>query len=60
VASEKKSSVTFYPSLPKQLQINFDVPNEFFPENSQPIGIISFESSTSKKTEYELPIKFKF
>jgi hypothetical protein len=60
VISEKKSNVTLYPSLPKQLQINFDVPNEFFPENSQPVGKISFESSTSKKTEYELPIKFNF
>ncbi|MDH3268943.1 MAG: hypothetical protein OEM46_08825, partial [Ignavibacteria bacterium] len=60
VLSERKSSVTLYPSLPKQLQINFDVPNEFFPKNSQPIGKISIESSTSEKTEYELPIKFKF
>jgi hypothetical protein len=60
VISEKKSSVTLYPSLPKQLQIIFEVPNEFFPENSQPVGKISFESSTTKKNEYELPIKFKF
>jgi len=60
VMSERKSSVTLYPSLPKQLQINFDMPNEFFPENSQPTGKILFESTSSKKTEYELPIKFKF
>ncbi len=60
VTSDKKSTITLYPSLPKQLQINFDVPNEYFPENSQPVGKISFESSTSKKTEYELPIKFNF
>lgn len=60
VLSEKKPSVNLYPSLPKQLQIYFDVPNEFFPENSQPFGKISFESSSTKKTEYELPIKFKF
>jgi hypothetical protein len=60
VSSERKSSVTLYPSLPKQLQINFTIPNEFFPENSQPTGKILFESASSKKTEYELPIKFKF
>ena len=60
VISDKKTSVTLYPSLPKQLQIIFEVPNEFFPENSQPVGKISFESSTTKKPEYELPIKFKF
>jgi hypothetical protein len=60
VFSEKKPSVNLYPSLPKQLQIIFEAPNEFFPENSQPVGKISFESSSTKKTEYELPIKFKF
>ncbi len=60
VTSERKSSITLYPSLPKQLQINFAMPNEFFPENSQPTGKILFESTSSKKTEYELPIKFKF
>ena len=60
VVSEKRSSINLYPSLPKQIQIYFDMPNEFFPENSQPVGKISFESSSTKKTEYELPIKFKF
>ena len=60
VFSEKKPSVNLYPSLPKQLQIISEAPNEFFPENSQPVGKISFESSSTKKTEYELPIKFKF
>ena len=60
VVSERKSSITLYPSLPKQLQINFDLPNEFFPTDSQPIGKIKFESNASKKVEYELPIKFNF
>ncbi|MDZ7625264.1 MAG: hypothetical protein U5J96_12590 [Ignavibacteriaceae bacterium] len=60
VVSERKSSVTLYPSLPKQIEIYFEMPNEFFPENSQPVGKISFESSSTKKTEYVLPIKFKF
>lgn len=60
VLSEKKPVVNLYPSLPKQLQIIFESPNEIAPENSQPIGKISFESSSTKKTEYELPIKFKF
>ncbi len=60
VMSEKKPGVNLYPSLPKQLQIYFDVPNEYFPESSQPVGKITFESAASKKAEYELPIKFKF
>jgi hypothetical protein len=60
VVSEKKSNITLYPSLPRQLEININVPNEYFPDNSQLVGIISFESSSTKKVEYELPIKFKF
>jgi len=60
LVSERKSTITLYPSLPKQIQINFDVPNEFFPENSQPTGKVIFESTVSKKAEYELPINFKF
>ena len=32
VVSERRPAVTLYPSLPKQLQIYFDVPNEYFPD----------------------------
>jgi hypothetical protein len=60
VVSDRRSNVTLYPSLPKQLEINFEAPNEYFPINSQPVGKITFESSSTKKTEYELPLKFKF
>lgn len=60
VLNERKPSVNLYPGLKRQLQINFEVPNEFYPENAQPVGKISFESSSTKKVEYELPIKFKF
>jgi hypothetical protein len=60
VMSEKKSTVILYPSLPKQMEIYFELPNEYFPIYSQPIGVINFESSSTKKSEYELPIKFKF
>ncbi|MCW9065070.1 MAG: hypothetical protein OQJ78_02145, partial [Ignavibacteriaceae bacterium] len=60
VVGERKSTVTLYPSLPKKLQINYELPNEYFPENSQPIGKITFEYSSTKKTEYELPIKFNY
>jgi hypothetical protein len=57
---DKKTNLTFYPSITKQLEIYFDKPNEFFPVNSQPVGTITFESSSNKKIECELPIKFKF
>jgi len=60
VISERKSSVTLYPSLPKNLQIIYEMPNEFFPGNSQVTGKITFESAATKKIDYELPIKFKF
>jgi tripeptidyl-peptidase II len=60
VVSERKSSVTLYPSLPKQMEIYFEMPNEYFPIYSQPIGEINFESVSTKKTEYVIPIKFKF
>jgi len=60
VVSDRRSNVTLYPSLPKQLEINFEVPKEYFPINSQPVGEITFESSSIKKVECELPIKFKF
>jgi hypothetical protein len=60
VLSESKSNVTLYPSLPKQLEIYFEIPNEYIPSISQPFGKITFENSSTKKVEYELPINFKF
>jgi len=60
VLSESKSNVTLYPSLPKQLEIYFEIPNEYIPGNSQTLGKIIFESSSTKMVEYELPIYFKF
>ena len=57
---EGQSRITFYPSLPEQLNVSFNKPDEFFPEDSVPFGKINFESSETEKTEYELPIKFKF
>ena len=60
VSHDRRSYVTLYPSLPKGIEINFEVPNEYFPKDSQPIGKIIFESSSTSKTEYELPIQFKF
>ncbi|MCG6912609.1 hypothetical protein LJE86_01695, partial [bacterium BMS3Abin03] len=60
VYGEGQSRITFYPSLPEQLNVSFNKPDEFFPEDSVPFGKINFESSETEKTEYELPIKFKF
>jgi subtilisin family serine protease len=60
IVNDKRSNVTLYPSLPEQLEIYFEQPNEYFPTNSQLVGEIYFESSSTKKVEYELPINFKF
>lgn len=60
VLHNRRSSLTLYPSLPKQIEINFEMPNEYFPTDSQPIGKIFFESTSTKEIEYELPIQFKY
>jgi hypothetical protein len=60
VIHNKKPMITLYPSLPKTLDLYIEKPNEFFPENSTPIGKIYFEASSTEKTEYELPINFNF
>ena len=60
VVNDRRSNVILYPSLPKQLEIYFETPDEYFPDDSEPVGKISFESSSTKKVECELPIKFKF
>jgi len=57
---EGNSKVTFYPQLPRELNISFTEPNENFPDDAQPFGKIFFESASTGKTEYELPIKFNF
>ena len=49
-----------HPSLPKEMEIYFDIPTEYYPEDAEPVGKIIFESTSNNKTEYELPIKFKF
>ena len=60
VVCANKSNVTLYPAITKQFEINFKEPNEYFPINSIPVGTITFESSSNKKIECEIPIKFKF
>jgi hypothetical protein len=60
VLHNRKSIITLYPSLPKKVEVYFEKPNEYFPVDSQPIGKILFESSSSSKIEYKLPIQLKF
>lgn len=60
VFHDRKSIITLYPSLPKEVEVHYEVPNEYFPEDSQPIGKILFESASTNKIEYELPIQIIF
>ena len=60
IISDGTSTVSLYPSLPKQLKISFHAAGESSPDNSVPFGKITFESKSTKKTEYELPIIFRF
>jgi hypothetical protein len=60
VVHNRRSIITLYPSLPKTIELYYEKPNEYFPTDSQPIGKILFESTSTKEIEYELPIQFKF
>ncbi len=60
VVSDRRTNVTLYPSLPKKLEIYYDLPDEYFPENAELLGKIIFESAATKEKVYELPIKFNF
>ena len=56
----KRSTATFYPSIPTTLECNYDIPVYAVPAGSKSFGIIYFESEITKKNELELPIYFKF
>ena len=60
VFHDGKSIITLYPSLPEKIEVYYEMPNEYFPEDSQPMGKILFESASTNKTEYELPIQIIF
>jgi len=57
--SDRRTNLTLYPSLPKKLEIYYDFPGEYIPENAELLGTIIFESSASDEIIYELPLKFK-
>ena len=58
--NNRRTNVTLYPSLPKELEIYYEVPDEYIPENAELVGKLIFESSATNEEIYELPLKFKF
>jgi subtilisin family serine protease len=55
-----KSSLTLYPNNIKYIDLNFSQPEITIPADANYYGKIYFKSPSTSKTEYELPINFKF
>ena len=55
-----KTSLTLYPNNIKYIDFNFSKPETTIPADASGYGKIYFKSPSTGKTEYELPINFKF
>lgn len=58
VVYNKRPAVILYPSVPKSLSIGYTYPDAGIPEDANLTGKISFESVSTGKIEYELPVSF--
>ncbi len=60
VTGSGRGSASLYPSIEQQLYLNYSKPSYDIPEGAKVYGKITFASSASKETEYELPIIINF
>lgn len=60
VTGSSKGTVSLYPSIEQKVYMNYSKPAYIIPENCQVYGTVTFTSSSSQKTEYELPITINF
>ena len=60
VKNAGKTSLTLYPNNIKYLDFNFSKPEITIPVDAEVYGKVYFKSPSTGKTEYELPINFKF
>ncbi|HMN23444.1 MAG TPA: S8 family serine peptidase [Ignavibacteriaceae bacterium] len=60
VKNNGRTSLTLYPNNIKYLDFNFSKPTSTIPANATGYGKVYFKSPSTSKTEYELPINFKF
>jgi subtilisin family serine protease len=60
VVGSSRGSVSLYPSIEQKIYLNYSKPSYELPEGSQVYGTVTFTSSSSQKTEYELPITINF
>ncbi|MDY0082985.1 MAG: hypothetical protein RBR74_07375, partial [Ignavibacteriaceae bacterium] len=55
-----RNILTLYPNSIKYIDVDFYKPELIIPADAEGYGKIYFKSPTTEKTEYELPINFKF
>ncbi|MCJ7552910.1 MAG: hypothetical protein MUO34_03410, partial [Ignavibacteriaceae bacterium] len=60
VKNNDKTSLTLYPNNIKYVDFSFSKPDYDVPTDAKVYGKIYFKSPSTEKTEYELPIYFKF
>lgn len=58
--SNGKEALTLYPNNIKYVDFNFTKPELIIPADANGYGKLYFKSPSTDKTEYELPINFKF
>ena len=58
--SNGRTSLTLYPNNIKYIDFNFSKPEIEIPADATGYGKVYFKSPSTDKTEYELPINFKF
>lgn len=55
-----RNSIILYPNNIKYVDFNFSKPEQTIPADANGFGKLYFKSPSTEKTEYELPINFKF
>lgn len=58
--SNGRTSLTLYPNNIKYVDFNFSKPEQTIPTDANGYGKLYLKSPSTEKTEYELPINFKF
>jgi tripeptidyl-peptidase-2 len=60
VTGSSQGSLSLYPSIRQKMYLDYSKPSYELPEGSLVYGTVTFTSSASKETEYELPITINF
>ena len=60
INNDNSANITFFPAISKSVIIGVEKPNEYFPKNSKPYGIIKLKSLSNDDVQYELPLFFQF